>query len=551
MRFIKDAASDTACVYLDLEDTKLPDNLGINIEPLLHFNIDTYNNLKPSATDAEFDITFQYPNMFLQTLTEEQRALFAANIIVMHNDIICTINSNNINLDDPFAVNKNNTTMYSLEDRLANMISRMDDPDQLDLYNKIFEFSNENISLLEQEGIGERPQDSAEKTLWPYELRIIAALFVMCKLFTVIIGTFIERCKALDMDRNLIETHCVSIFKYVLRKDDMRKYLYDKLYAYINDTILRAIKQMKNYNQKEANYLYNGNTPDTVVDKAMAQLFTRKAIIVNLAQENTSLGTYIHSTAKQLAQHCGKNSTDSKISIRYRSTPNENPYADSEEGNDSILEVESANTTCTADVNVIISFAVDDIVKNYINKYGFSADTVNKIIAYYTEVNHISLTPINSYLLCILFGNDLMGSKSIELLTGKDLAKLTAIMQLYFIEHGYTDLVHLVSLSTTGGFKSNLTGSESKLKSAYMNNHAYRSCADRFKFEINDVKWCTSLDATIKAVTTYKYVVNTAFVIWSIMDQDPLNGYEYVAPDTLGESICRLILECTEDEGNN
>ena len=63
------------------------------------------------------------------------------------------------------------------------------------------------------------------KTLWPYELRIIAALFVMCKLFTVIIGTFIERCKALDMDRNLIETHCVSIFKYVLRKDDMRTYL--------------------------------------------------------------------------------------------------------------------------------------------------------------------------------------------------------------------------------------------------------------------------------------------------------------------------------------
>ena len=113
-------------VYLDLEDTKLPDNLGINVEPLLHFNIDTYNNLKPSATDAEFDITFQYPNMFLQTLTKEQRALFAANIIAMHNDIICTINSNNINLDDPFAVNKNNTAMYSLEDRLASMISRMD-----------------------------------------------------------------------------------------------------------------------------------------------------------------------------------------------------------------------------------------------------------------------------------------------------------------------------------------------------------------------------------------------------------------------------------------
>ena len=83
MRFIKDAASDTACVYLDLEDTKLP-NLGVDIEPLLHFNISTYANLKPSSTEQSFDETFKFPNMFLQTLTEEQRVLFAANIIVMH-----------------------------------------------------------------------------------------------------------------------------------------------------------------------------------------------------------------------------------------------------------------------------------------------------------------------------------------------------------------------------------------------------------------------------------------------------------------------------------
>ena len=47
MKFIKDAQSDTACVYLDLEDTKLPSIAsGADIEPLLHFDTDTYNNLK-------------------------------------------------------------------------------------------------------------------------------------------------------------------------------------------------------------------------------------------------------------------------------------------------------------------------------------------------------------------------------------------------------------------------------------------------------------------------------------------------------------------------
>lgn len=548
MKFIKDAASNTACVYLDLEDTKLP-NLGFDVEPLLHFNISTYANLKPSNDDSAFDATFKFPNMFLQTLTEEQRTLFAANIIVMHNDIICTLNSMNINLDDPFAVNRNNSIMYDLEDRLAKLIVAVDDENQLDLYNKMLEFSNIHVSLAEQPNLGERPQDSTEKTLWTSELRIIAALFMMCKLFTVIVGTFIERCKDLNMDKSIIETHCMSIFKYILRKDDTRIYIYDKLYSYISDTIVRVITDPKDYKEAEANYLYNGNTPETITDKAVAQLFTRKAITVDLSTPNTNLGAYIHNVAKNIA-HNGGNSNSTKISVRYRSAPNENPYADSEEGNDSILEVESANTICTADVNSIISFAVDDVVKRYIHAYCLNESIVNKVISYYTDVNHISLTPINSYLLCILFGNDLMGSKSIELLTGKDLAKLTAVMQLYFIEHGYMDLVHLVSLSTKGGLKASLTGSESKLKSAFMNNKAYRLCADRFKFELDDVKWNTSLEATIKAVTTYKYVVNTAFAVWAILDQDPMNGYEYIAPDTLGESICRLILECTEHEGN-
>lgn len=124
-------------------------------------------------------------------------------------------------------------------------------------------------------------------------------------------------------------------------------------------------------------------------------------------------------------------------------------------------------------------------------------------------------------------------------------------MQMYFITYGYYDLVHLVSLVNTGGIKASLTGSESKLKSAYMNNKAFRVCSERFKFEINNVTWCTSLANIIKTITTYRYQINTAFSIWTLLDHEPLNGYEYVAPDTLGESICRLILKCTENEGNN
>ena len=76
MKFIKDTTSSTACVYLDLEgldiSKQLP-NPSLNIEPLLHFNTDMYNNLKPSATQESFDITFYYPNLFLETLNDDEK----------------------------------------------------------------------------------------------------------------------------------------------------------------------------------------------------------------------------------------------------------------------------------------------------------------------------------------------------------------------------------------------------------------------------------------------------------------------------------------------
>ena len=67
MRFIKDITSEGS-IYLDLEDTKLDSNFD---ESLLHFSADTYNNLRPNQSAEEFDHTYRYPNMFLQTLSAE------------------------------------------------------------------------------------------------------------------------------------------------------------------------------------------------------------------------------------------------------------------------------------------------------------------------------------------------------------------------------------------------------------------------------------------------------------------------------------------------
>ena len=154
----------------------------------------------------------------------------------------------------------------------------------------------------------------------------------------------------------------------------------------------------------------------------------------------------------------------------------------------------------------------------------------------------------NSYILGILFGNELLGAKSIELLSCKDLAALIVVAQMYFITVGYDELVHLLSLTPTTTRKSTNTGAESRLMSIYRSNAAYSRCAERFIYDVGEVSWHTSLDELIGTIVTNKYNINTANVIWGAMDLEPHNGVEYFASDNLGELICKLILECTENE---
>lgn len=540
MRFIKDITSEGS-IYLDLEDTKLDSNFD---ESLLHFNADTYNNLRPNQSVEGFDHTYRYPNMFLQTLSADEKKVLAVYILSMHYEIICTLNTNNINLDDPLAEDENNVKMYRLDERLASYMRDVDVA--LNLYNRMLEFTTTNVEIRMQKDAGDRPQDSVEMSFYLGEQRILATWFIICKLFAGISGEFLEKCKDINIDRSLAEGHCATIYKYILRGDDIRVSLYNKLENYTANAVTSVMKEVNKEKCKDANYVYTGNTTETIISKAIDVILSRKAVTYNFDDPTAVFMSQVRRMILNVAQNCKKTS-NKDVSVSYRSNPNSNKTAD-DENNDSILEHESANTSCTADINLIISFAVKDIIKRYTEKYSFSPDTINKSIAYYSEFNHISVNPLNSYILCVLFGDDLLGARSIELLTGKDLAALTTIAQLYFIEHHYLDLVHLISLQPTGRMKSTLSGSESKLRSAYMNNTAYRECDNRFTFTINDTSWYTPLNELIKNLTTYVYKINTAIPIWSELDEQPVNGQDYIAPDILGEEICRLILQCTDDK---
>ena len=202
----------------------------------------------------------------------------------------------------------------------------------------------------------------------------------------------------------------------------------------------------------------------------------------------------------------------------------------------------------TADFQVMIEFAIEDLHKRFCVEHDLDIDAVNQAITHYSSAKHLVLDITNSYLLSIMFGGDLCGARSVEMLSSKDLAILIAMMQVYLISIGMRDLVHVVSLITKGEPRSdNKTGAEMDLISNWRNSTVANNCDARFPYSVNGIYWWTSLKKLIDTLVTTKYFYNTAPVIWEMLGEPNRNGQMFTAPANLATMICSCILQATSD----
>lgn len=527
MRFEKKIdEAGSAYIHMNIDDLKdkMPKKLPFDINPLLDFKVETYQNTNAKASPEKWNQVFGPVHNFLKTVSAEDQVKFVLLTVSMHMQIAKVLNLNNPNISG--------REISKLEDDLSVQLQQLDK--DINLFPRLYEFVEAgNVPLPSFRNIGERAQDTAEMTWYRPETAKLTAIVILCKMLTPVFGLFISNFKKhKETDGAYKEIHCVTILRDTLfsRCPEIVR----KLDYYIGKTVNQVLNP-----EEDLTHVYNGFTDTMIKDQIYAQMLTRRFVLVDLLRENSNLIIYVSSCARGAAstQFSGTNFTYSVMTLTYRQES-----ATEEDGNLSNLEVESRSSTRTADYDLLVEAAVRQTRRLFIETHDLDEKIIEETEAFYTQ-NHIQLTPFNQYMLSILFGPYLCGAKSIELLDAKGLVSLVSLLQVYLINQGYFDLVVAASAVPTGKLKNFLTGADTTLKNTWNSSYEFRNCNARFPTVCNGITWYTGLEAAVKNFIGEEYTINVAQSIWDLLKMDNHNDERFDVPESLARSVSLFITQ--------
>lgn len=512
-----------AIVHLDLEGLEL--NLDYDITPLLNYKIETYAVLKANASEFQWNTVFGLPNAFMSTMSDSDKRDFVQVLSLMHYRILAEMGANQV-LDG--------TKMITLESELSKTLNDLDQ--KISLYPKIVDFVEKHVPIQSFAGAGERAQDSVAMTYYRDDVVQLTSVALMSKLLAPIFGIFIESCKK-KMDNSYKEMHCAAILKDIL--DNRARELLEKTTNFIRQVIKHILPQA------ELTQIYNGYTVNVIVQQILSNILVRRFVTVDLLKDKGNLVTYVTSCSRAAAQ-TQFSSTGFKTSASTIKLPEDE--ASKEDGNLSNLEAESKSSSCTADYALLAKAAMHQLSQRFPMQYELDTELLADMQGFHAY-QHTVLTPINAYIMDIVFGDDLGGGRSIELLDGPSLNTILPILQLYLWKHGYRELVHAVTLVPTGQLKSFMTGVDTQLRATWNNSYEYRNCEQIFPYAVNNLRWDTGLKTIVESVTTEQYLYNTAPAMWEHMEEQVHNGELYITPEGLSKAICTLIEQTQQQYG--
>lgn len=511
--------SNKFAIYINPEGAVFPTTEPEQIETLtklLYFDVDTYDSLK-SGDRAAWDVVFKSINGFLHLLDKEAQDKIIMTFIMMHMKLV--------------SMDKEN-----MLDTIDGIGALLDDLDKnISLCDKLKAYVESSIPIQSFESAGSRPQDSTEMTFNRHHVVELTTIAMLCKLMTPIYGQFFHKYKSNNtVDKSIKEIHCRSMLNQLFERK------YHSLIIKLINFICRIIKSVFKIDIVTA---YSGTTLGSQTLNGLSTILTRKFITVDLYKPDGNLMTYITACLKnavktQYSTVVSRNSVKERDAKTLKDMP-------SDEGNASRLEVESRTSSKTADIPIIIEWGVDQLTKSILKKFNVRERDYIAAISYYES--HLSPpTPISNYLLCTYFGGMIDGAAGISMISAIAYNKLIVCLQFILINKGYLNLVHAISLQPTIRVKALLTSTDNKVRMTWSNTHAFKNFKQRFPFGVGDKECDGKLKEIVEFITTRVHMYNTAPIISDLLNEESMNGSEYVCQADIVESMCDFINTVTE-----
>lgn len=484
------------------------------------FPVETYVNLK--RRDEAWSMTYDFPNRFLETLSEQDQLDIAAVMVMMNYDVI-----------QFFQLNQG---MYAgkLEEMirgLSGLLWKLDK--KIDLCGKLKQFIFKNVPIGDFSEAGTHPQDSEKLTFREPEVVDILTIVMLCKLMSPVFGVIAGKLKLSDsVDSKKKEIPCADILTDVLQ--DRYVMLIDKLQNYIR----HAVKNGMDASETAA---FNGYTANTIAHGMLSILLVRSFINCDLMRKNSNIMTFIITVIK--SSLTAKNSGISEAPVLQRKLDLDGD----EEDNTAQLDLDSSISLKPADTLAIIRAGVKPTIDIFLTNEIDPDPTTLKFnrAEYYKNRDYLTKVefnpnPLNSLLSCGYFGAMMGGGKSVQSLYIKEYTELVALLQMILFSQGHIELGHLLTAKAVGEMDINEATISMKFK--YRNSYAYMNCRNTYDMLAGcGDRWDKAIDKIVEDLCSTKYVYNTPLEIWKSLGEDSRNREPIVVPNTIIQDLCSFI----------
>jgi hypothetical protein len=507
-------------LYLKLAnlDVEFPDDTR---HSYLRFTVRTYNNFK-TIDVVKNNVIFKPVNEFFDTLTLNEQSIVARILISMNALIQFTFNSDSSGL-----------TLEQLETDLGVLTSKLSDcldvlDQQIDLFNKIHRFVQLNIPIYKEEDLGTRAQDSEEMTFYNDQIEVLTALVVLCKILTPIFGELIDKIKNL-LDNSLKEMHCSLILTPIIKR-----HMFD-LKLKLDNYFLNIIKPKETIDR-----IYHMHNENVTVSIVQAMVFVRRFISMDIYNPASKLMVYISYCARS-ASNTQKSNTTKKMSVRERLHPFE-VFGD--DGNTSKLENDSQYSKTSMDNPIIIMNNTRLFIEQAILELNIDPEVINLMVNDYNNKS-LPITEMNKYLLCIAFGRQLEGAKSINHLYRNEYIRLLSILQIKLFYTSMHKLIPLLSLIPSRLEKQHITTMENEIRIYWPQSPEYRLCKEKYSIAVDKKIWDNKLKEIVELLTMNTYYQYYPPIFLDLVDHQFESNLPYeLTLDTIS-LLCRFIYEST------
>lgn len=473
----------------------------------LTFRIYTYSNLRYEKPDYFWDKTFKSVNEFLSTLSQEEQ--LALGMMFSKIKLLC---------DD------------MRTDRLVDTIDIMstissDVFSKYGLSKKMISFvRNSNLHVPALKNAGSEDYHTKADTFMRDDFYLTMTVAMLCKLFCPVFGEIIYTTRK-DVDSYLKEIKCVSVLKHILDSDF--SYITDKIQLYLDN---RCQSQT---NDSSYTNSFSGYTNHKFGFYTYATTLVKKFVNIDLRDPECDIITYMYACAKGTISNLHKNMRNKNM-VRPRMDPN----TDIVDGNDSKLETEATISSKTADTQAVVSYAIDSVIEDNLILHDLDLDEFEKILTYY-ENNPSTVTNLNSLLAMVTIGNEIGGSRGINMITAKYYNKVVAYLQMYLVFIGMGELAHAVSMVPVNQIKSELTPVDVRIDQNRGASHSFKVCAKKYPYQIGKRTWRNVIDSICDDFIGTNFVYNSPKYVWDALNEEPRNG-QLVSYD---DSIIRDVMD--------